>query len=101
MEVISVEEVALRHYNLHGYPKGVHGEGSTFHALFGLLCWDVIYMSGVPDAFRSAYQALPMDLHSNCFFTSREQSFLEAFKVISESTTQARKFFPSFYFVQS
>lgn len=88
MEVISVEEVALRHYNLHGYPKGVHGEGSTFHALFGLLCWDVIYMSGVPDAFRSAYQALPMDLHSNCFFTSREQSFLEAFKVISESTTQ-------------
>lgn len=88
MEVISVEEVALRHYNLQGYSKGVHGEGSTFHALFGLLCWDVIYMSGVPDAFRSAYQALPLDLHSNSFFTSREQSFLEAFKVISESTTQ-------------
>lgn len=88
MEVISVEEVALRNYNLQGYPKGVHGEGSTFHALFGLLCWDVIYTSGVPDAFRSAYQALPLDLHSNCFFRSREQHFLEAFKVISESTTQ-------------
>ncbi|XP_065299592.1 fanconi-associated nuclease 1-like isoform X2 [Dermacentor albipictus] len=87
MEVISVEEVALRNYNLQGYPKGVHGEGSTFHALFGLLCWDVIYMSGVPDAFRSAYQALPLDLHSNCFFRNREQHFLEAFKVISESTT--------------
>lgn len=88
MEVISVEEVALRHYNMNGYPKGVHGEGSTFHALFGLLCWDVIYMSGVPDAFRSAYQALPLDLHSNCFFKSREQNFLEAFRVILESTTQ-------------
>lgn len=87
-EVISVEEVALRHYNAHGYPKGVHGEGSTFHALFGLLCWDVIYMSGIPDAFRSIYQALPMDLHSESFFISREEHFIEAFRAIRESTTQ-------------
>lgn len=87
-EVISVEEVALRHYNAQGYPKGVHGEGSTFHALFGLLCWDVIYMSGIPDAFRSVYQALPMDLHSESFFTSREEHFIEAFRAIRESTTQ-------------
>ncbi|KAK8761888.1 hypothetical protein V5799_026847 [Amblyomma americanum] len=107
MEVISVEEVALRHYSMQGYPKGnrevmqprpcvgvlafspgVHGEGSTFHALFGLLCWDVIYVSGVPDAFRSAYQALPLDLHSDCFFANREEHFLKAFKAISESTIQ-------------
>lgn len=88
MEVIRVEEVALRHYSMQGYPKGVHGEGSTFHALFGLLCWDVIYVSGVPDAFRSAYQALPLDLHSDCFFANREEHFLKAFKAISESTIQ-------------
>lgn len=88
MEVIRVEEVALRHYSMQGYPKGVHGEGSTFHALFGLLCWDVIYASGVPDAFRSAYQALPLDLHSDCFFTNREEHFLKAFKAISQSTIQ-------------
>ncbi|KAH9370288.1 hypothetical protein HPB48_007375 [Haemaphysalis longicornis] len=87
MEVISVEEVALRHYNTQGYPK-VHGEGSTFHALFGLLCWDVIYTSGIPDAFRSVYQALPMDLHSESFFTSREEHFIEVFRTIRESTTQ-------------
>lgn len=35
---------------------GIHGEGSTFTTLYGLLLWDVIFMDGVPDAFRNAYQ---------------------------------------------
>ena len=36
--------------------SGIHGEGSTFSTLFGLLLWDIIFMDGVPDAFRNAYQ---------------------------------------------
>lgn len=35
---------------------GIHGEASTFTTLYGLLLWDVIFMDGVPDAFRNAYQ---------------------------------------------
>lgn len=39
---------------------GVHGEGSTFSTLYGLLLWDVIFMDGIPDVFRNAYQ-VPSD----------------------------------------
>lgn len=88
LRVIPVEEVALRHYSEKGYPQGIHGEGSTFHALFGILCWDAIYADGVPDAFRSPYQAFPMDLHSDGFFASREQRFLEVFENIRKNSVE-------------
>lgn len=52
----SVEELALAHYRHCGFDQGIHGEGSTFSTLFGLLLWDIIFMDGVPDAFRNAYQ---------------------------------------------
>lgn len=39
-----------------GFALGVHGEGSTFSTLYGLLLWDVIFMDGIPDVFRNAYQ---------------------------------------------
>ncbi|XP_007520844.2 fanconi-associated nuclease 1 isoform X2 [Erinaceus europaeus] len=67
----SVEELALAFYRRGGYDQGIHGEGSTFSTLFGLLLWDVIFMEGVPDVFRNAYQALPLDLCTDSFFTSR------------------------------
>lgn len=35
---------------------GIHGEGSTFSTLCGLLLWDIIFMDGIPDVFRNAYQ---------------------------------------------
>lgn len=35
---------------------GIHGEGSTFSALFALLLWDIIFMDGIPDVFRYPYQ---------------------------------------------
>lgn len=35
---------------------GIHGEGSTFMTLFGLLMWDILFMDGVPDVFRNPYQ---------------------------------------------
>nr|XP_060611765.1 fanconi-associated nuclease 1 isoform X2 [Anolis sagrei ordinatus] len=54
----SVEELALAHYKRDGFDQGIHGEGSTFTTLFGLLMWDIIFMDGIPDVFRNAYQSL-------------------------------------------
>ncbi|KAF6077477.1 FANCD2 and FANCI associated nuclease 1 [Phyllostomus discolor] len=68
----SVEELALAYYRRSGFDQGIHGEGSTFSTLFGLLLWDVIFMDGIPDVFRTAYQAFPLDLHTDSFFASRE-----------------------------
>ncbi|XP_055273944.1 fanconi-associated nuclease 1 isoform X1 [Moschus berezovskii] len=67
----SVEELALAHYRHCGFDQGIHGEGSTFSTLFGLLLWDIIFMDGVPDTFRNAYQAAPLDLCTDSFFESR------------------------------
>ncbi|GAB5572222.1 fanconi-associated nuclease 1 isoform X1 [Prionailurus iriomotensis] len=69
----SVEEVALAYYRRSGFDQGIriHGEGSTFSTLYGLLLWDVIFMDGIPDVFRNAYQACPLDLCTDSFFTSR------------------------------
>ncbi|XP_073083192.1 fanconi-associated nuclease 1 isoform X1 [Manis javanica] len=67
----SVEEVALAHYRRSGFDQGIHGEGSTFSTLYGLLLWDLIFMDGIPDVFRNAYQAFPLDLCTDSFFASR------------------------------
>ncbi|XP_070256750.1 fanconi-associated nuclease 1 [Myotis yumanensis] len=67
----SVEELALDHYRRSGFDQGIHGEGSTFITLFGLLLWDIIFMDGIADVFRNAYQAFPLDLCTDSFFASR------------------------------
>ncbi|KAF0881344.1 fanconi-associated nuclease 1 [Crocuta crocuta] len=67
----SVEEVALAYYRRSGFDQGIHGEGSTFSTLYGLLLWDIIFMDGIPDVFRNAYQACPLDLCTDSFFASR------------------------------
>ncbi|XP_016320960.1 fanconi-associated nuclease 1-like isoform X2 [Sinocyclocheilus anshuiensis] len=56
MVMCSVEELALEHYRTLGFDQGIHGEGSTFSSLFGLLMWDIIFIDGVPDVFRNPYQ---------------------------------------------
>ncbi|XP_051031882.1 LOW QUALITY PROTEIN: fanconi-associated nuclease 1 [Phodopus roborovskii] len=73
----SVEELALHYYRRSGFDQGIHGEGSTFSTLCGLLLWDIIFMDGIPDVFRNAYQASPLDLCTDSFFSNREQA-LEA-----------------------
>lgn len=37
---------------------GIHGEGSTFITLYGILMWDIIYMDDIPDVFRNSYQVI-------------------------------------------
>ncbi|XP_072348738.1 fanconi-associated nuclease 1 [Scyliorhinus torazame] len=70
--ICSVEEISLAHYKQQGFDQGIHGEGATFLTLFGLLFWDIIFLSGIPDVFRNPYQAGPLDLYTDCFYQHRK-----------------------------
>ncbi|NWU13375.1 FAN1 nuclease, partial [Cephalopterus ornatus] len=67
----SVEELALTHYRRNGFDQGIHGEGSTFLTLYGILMWDIIFMDDIPDVFRNSYQTFPLDLYTDSFYESR------------------------------
>ncbi|CAG0919980.1 unnamed protein product [Notodromas monacha] len=67
----SVEEVAIEYYKTLGYEHGIHGEGSTWGGMFGLLFWDIIYKS-LPDAFLTNFQSVPSDLNSSEFYARRK-----------------------------
>uniref|UniRef100_G1PTA7 Fanconi-associated nuclease n=1 Tax=Myotis lucifugus TaxID=59463 RepID=G1PTA7_MYOLU len=66
----SVQALVRDHYRHGALDQGVHREGPTFRALFGLLPWDVIFMGGIPDGFN-ACQAFPLDWCTDSFFASR------------------------------
>ncbi|NWI19599.1 FAN1 nuclease, partial [Crypturellus soui] len=70
----SVEELALTHYRQSGFDQGIHGEGSTFITLYGLLMWDIIFMDDIPDVFRNCYQTFPLDLYTDSFYESRRDA---------------------------
>ncbi|XP_048812367.1 fanconi-associated nuclease 1 [Lagopus muta] len=70
----SVEELALTHYRQNGFDQGIHGEGSTFITLYGILMWDIIFMDGIPDVFRNSYQMFPLDLYTDCFYENRRDA---------------------------
>ncbi|XP_062402515.1 fanconi-associated nuclease 1, partial [Sardina pilchardus] len=82
----SVEDLALAHYRQLGYDQGLHGEGSTFSTLFGLLMWDVIFMEGVPDVFRYPYQTCPLDLHTDCFYGNRRAAVDARVQLVREAS---------------
>ncbi|NWW40517.1 FAN1 nuclease, partial [Panurus biarmicus] len=67
----SVEELALSHYRRNGFDQGIHGEGSTFITLYGILMWDIIFMDDIPDVFRNSYQTFPLDLYTDSFYENR------------------------------
>ena len=55
--IVGVEGYAIQHYNTEqGWPCALHAEGSSFTALFALLMWSVIFVSGIPDVFRTKFQ---------------------------------------------
>ena len=56
--IVGVEGYAIQHYNTEqGWPCALHAEGSSFTTLFALLMWSVIFASGVPNVFRTKFQA--------------------------------------------
>ncbi|KAG5273702.1 hypothetical protein AALO_G00154490 [Alosa alosa] len=84
----SVEDLALAHYRQLGYDQGLHGEGSTFSTLFGLLMWDIIFMEGVPDVFRYPYQTCPLDLHTDCFYGNRQEAIEARVQLVREAAVE-------------
>uniref|UniRef100_A0A8C5F4U0 Fanconi-associated nuclease n=1 Tax=Gadus morhua TaxID=8049 RepID=A0A8C5F4U0_GADMO len=84
----SVEELSLAHYCRQGFDQGIHGEGSTFSTLFGLLLWDVIFMEGIPDVFRNPYQTCPLDLFTDCFYGNRRDSIETRVQLLREASVE-------------
>ncbi|XP_060779953.1 fanconi-associated nuclease 1 isoform X2 [Neoarius graeffei] len=87
MVMCSVEELALAHYRELGFDQGIHGEGSTFSTLFGLLMWDVVFMN-VSDVFRTSYQTCPLDLYTDCFYENRKEVIEARAELLSEASTE-------------
>ncbi|NWI68735.1 FAN1 nuclease, partial [Todus mexicanus] len=85
----SVEELALTHYRQNGFDQGIHGEGSTFLTLYGILMWDIVFMDGIPDVFRNSYQTFPLDLYTDSFYENRRDAIearLQQLRVASSET---------------
>ncbi|XP_026783354.3 fanconi-associated nuclease 1 [Pangasianodon hypophthalmus] len=87
MVICSVEELALAHYRELGFDQGIHGEGSTFSTLFGLLMWDIVFMN-VLDVFRTSYQTCPLDLYTDCFYENRKEAIEARAELLSEASTE-------------
>ncbi|KAK2848143.1 hypothetical protein Q7C36_009825 [Tachysurus vachellii] len=87
MVICTVEELALAHYRELGFDQGIHGEGSTFSTLFGLLMWDIVYMN-VLDVFRTSYQTCPLDLYTDCFYENRKEAIEARAELLSEASTE-------------
>ena len=60
---------------------GMHAEGGIWSTLFGLLMWDVLFMS-VPDIFRTSFQTAPLDLSSPSFYPARKMAIDDQLKLI-------------------
>uniref|UniRef100_H9G6J7 Fanconi-associated nuclease n=1 Tax=Anolis carolinensis TaxID=28377 RepID=H9G6J7_ANOCA len=84
----SVEELALAHYKQEGFDQGIHGEGSTFTTLFGLLMWDIIFMDGIPDVFRNPFQAFPLDLYTDSFYENRREALESRLELLREASAK-------------
>lgn len=72
MLLCSVEELALDYYKENGFTKGMHVEASAFFTMFCLLMWDIVFMAGIPNVFRNAFQSLPLDFQTKDFYPSRQ-----------------------------
>ena len=53
-------------------------ENALMNSLFGLLCWDIIFLP-LPGAFFHEFHAAPADLFTPDFFRRREHAFNERF----------------------
>lgn len=65
----SVEEMCLNDYRTKGW-KGYHSEGGIVRTLFAYLFYDILFLF-IPNVFQTAYQACPLDLHTDTFYPSR------------------------------
>jgi hypothetical protein len=76
-EEINVEEVVRAH--LHDASAPVHYvENALINSLFGLLCWDIVFLP-LPGAFFHPFQQGPADLHAADFYQRRQARFDQRF----------------------
>ncbi|XP_064421929.1 fanconi-associated nuclease 1 isoform X2 [Latimeria chalumnae] len=87
----SVEELAIAHYRQQGFDQGIHGEGSTFSTLYGLLMWDIIFLDGIPDVFRNPYQAYPLDLYTDSFYENRKDAIESRLQLLQDASNEILK----------
>ncbi|XP_044263727.1 fanconi-associated nuclease 1-like [Tribolium madens] len=73
VEYLTVEQMALKHYETMGFPSGLHCEGSLMIGAFCLLFWDIIYEKYVRGTFVSNLQNAPLDMYSPYFYKNRER----------------------------
>ncbi|KAG8986284.1 hypothetical protein FRB90_004105, partial [Tulasnella sp. 427] len=78
---VSVEELALEHYETLGY-KGYHAEGRILLHIFTLLFWPIIFDDSIPGAFETRFQSCPLDLVHDTFFPVREEAIMRRLKQI-------------------
>ncbi|KAJ1653903.1 hypothetical protein IWQ61_006071 [Dispira simplex] len=69
-QLISVEELALEHYETQGY-LGYHAENSLYTMLFALLFWDILF-APVSGVFETPFQTAPLDLNTDAFYPDRQ-----------------------------
>ncbi|KAG0701782.1 hypothetical protein DFH29DRAFT_982609 [Suillus ampliporus] len=66
---VSVEFLALQWYEDQGF-KGIHSETRIITTLFGILFWDIIFLS-IPGAFETPFQTAPLDIAEDAFYHAR------------------------------
>ncbi|KDQ19745.1 hypothetical protein BOTBODRAFT_125157 [Botryobasidium botryosum FD-172 SS1] len=81
-EVVSVEQLALEHYEDQGF-RGYHSEGRVVSTIFTLLFWSVLF-APVPGAFETPYQTAPLDLAHDTFFSARKNAIDDRLKDIKD-----------------
>jgi hypothetical protein len=75
-----VEEMALQYFRKQGI-TGFYTENNLWSALFGLACWDIIFMS-LPGVFFHPFQRGPVDLFSDEFRENRKEALDERMEEI-------------------
>ncbi|CAI2352181.1 unnamed protein product [Caenorhabditis sp. 36 PRJEB53466] len=89
---VSVEEVArIRYLDDEGFRNGLHDEGATWHTLFGILFYEVIFPDGSPETPSSTWlsevQDSPIDL-SNSLYSKRAAKFDDRFEWLEETENE-------------
>ena len=85
---VTVEELVLHKYctPASGW-LGIHCEGSLLCSIFGLLCWDLIFMD-VEGVFQTRFQSHPLDMFTDSFYNSRAREMEARFSVLAKMKSQ-------------
>ena len=84
----SVEVAALQHLETEDAPV-FYVENTLINALFGLLCWPVIFKA-IPGAFFHPFHIGPADLTREDFVLRREEDFDRCFALLEDGRYRAR-----------